>query len=179
MVFYMISLLLILLIVFFLARRNSFTANFMAISSVCFYFFFVYPLLSLYGLDSFYYVGFYHSFNMQLFYFALFCGFVFVIGFFSFDLFLILKKRKKSFTADFWKFKNEYEKESRFIFYKYFYIIVTVFLIYHLYGFLDFNRAADGYDIRTGEVQGSWLMFFIGIFVKETLNKSQAGCSLW
>lgn len=38
--------------------------------------------------------------------------------------------------------------------------------IYYSLGFLDFNRAEKGYTVRSSEIQGSWLMLFLGIVMK-------------
>src|SRR5690554_188207 len=160
----MITLLAMLVAVFLLAKKNSFTANFMALAAICFYFFYVYPLFSILGVDSFYYVGFYRSFDMSTFYFALVCGLIFLVGFFSFDVFLLLNRAKRSITSDFWSFKCE--DEARFFFKNVFYLIFVFVFFYYLIGFLDSERAIKGYEVRRGEVQGSWLKLAIGLFVK-------------
>lgn len=147
-----------------LNKKDDFRSVFLILSFFFFAFFYVLPLAMLWGQDSVLYAGGVLYPKYTVWWSCLFAGLVFLVGFFIADFVggcVFSYEQSPIRMAD----GNDIEKNNRNRGLNlFFWVGLTLYLMYLVYLISDSGRSARVYDSRAGSGSGGHLMFLLFIF---------------
>ena len=162
---WLILSLILFFILFFSLRRNDFDSIFISLSVFYIFIFFVMPLFYIESDPNAYYLSSRIPYSGDAAFRVITAFSIFMLGFFSFGIFGIFRREyTQSYNGNYigpLKIGNfdRTKKKVTIIFWIFFIIICMKYS----YNIVDASRAEYAYLVRKGDLEGSWLSFFISI----------------